>query len=445
MMKKIILTGFAVVLNCSLLLSQVAINNDGQLPDNSAMMDLKSTTRGMLVPRMTIDQRNAISEPAKGLMVYCTDNNQYYTNKGTPVAPDWMLMSTQWSLVGSNLHYPDGNVGIGTTSPLQKLVVNGKISAQYGSTTSAAYRFGNGSENTGFSSPYPGSIAVITDGLQRMLVDGSGHVGITPTAPFSCAQLEVSSQTRGFLPPRMNTAQRDAIAAPAEGLMIYNTDEKEINVFTGSSWGPVTPVTCGQPFTDTRDGKIYNTVQIGAQCWMKENMNIGTKINGSADQTNNGTIEKYCYADLESNCDIYGGLYQWTEMMNYTTAVNTNPSGRQGICPTGWHVPSMSEFEQLTSLFDPFAGGALKEAGYAHWASPNAGATNISGFTALPGGHRNADMLFYNIHAQGFFWTTHGADNLYVCFGLTYQNDGSIFFGSVGNSVIGNTTRCVKN
>ncbi|NVN96881.1 hypothetical protein HXX01_01400, partial [Candidatus Nomurabacteria bacterium] len=65
-------------------------------------------------------------------------------------------------------------------------------------------------------------------------------------------------------------------------------------------------------------GHTYNTVQIGPQCWLKENLNLGTRINGSQNQTNDNQIEKYCYNDLESNCDIYGGLYQWNEMMQYS-------------------------------------------------------------------------------------------------------------------------------
>ena len=77
--------------------------------------------------------------------------------------------------------------------------------------------------------------------------------------------------------------------------------------------------TCGTPLTDTRDGKIYNTVLIGTQCWFVQNLNIGTKFIGSANQTNNGIIEKYCYNNDDANCAIYGGLYQWDEAMQYVT------------------------------------------------------------------------------------------------------------------------------
>ena len=88
--------------------------------------------------------------------------------------------------------------------------------------------------------------------------------------------------------------------------------------------------------TVTLAGKIYNTSQIGTQCWLRENLDIGTRIDAAVEQTGNGTIEKYCYDNLDANCTIYGGLYQWNEMMQYTTLVN------QGLCPSGWHVPTLS-------------------------------------------------------------------------------------------------------
>ena len=155
-------------------------------------------------------------------------------------------------------------------------------------------------------------------------------------------------------------------------------------------------------------GQIYYTVQIGTQCWMKENLNIGTRINGTEDQTNDGEIEKYCYDDLEANCDVYGGLYQWDELMQYTTT-----PGVQGICPSGWHIPEETEFETLINYLgdEATAGGEMKsigsiEAGNGLWHTPNTGATNGSGFTGLPGGFRDelGDILWLGYY--GPFWSS---------------------------------------
>ena len=187
--------------------------------------------------------------------------------------------------------------------------------------------------------------------------------------------------------------------------------------FVSLSWGQP----CPGILTVTYESKTYNTVLIGTQCWFKENLDVGTRINGSQNQTNNGIKEKYCYNDLVSNCDVYGGLYQWDEMMQYVTS-----QGAKGICPTGWHIPTDAEWTTLTNYLggESVAGGKIKEAGTAHWASPNTGATNSSGFTALPGGYRYGNGSFYSLTNYAYFWSSSqsGAANAWRR-GLGYNNE----------------------
>ncbi len=162
---------------------------------------------------------------------------------------------------------------------------------------------------------------------------------------------------------------------------------------------PVTnPFSCGDQITDY-DGNQYYTVQIGNQCWMKENLKVTSNLAGNS-------IVRHCYNNIPGNCDTYGGLYDWDTMMDGATSSNSNPSGVQGICPPGWHVPSDSEWTELTDSLGgtSIAGGKLKESGTAHWNSPNAGATNSSGFTALPGGLRLSGS-FYSLGSYGYWWT----------------------------------------
>lgn len=155
-------------------------------------------------------------------------------------------------------------------------------------------------------------------------------------------------------------------------------------------------------------GTTYSTVLIGDQCWFRENLNVGNMIAGTIQQSNNGTIEKYCYGNVLANCNSYGGLYQWSEAMKYQ-----GTAGAQGICPAGWHLPSDVDYTALTTyLGGPGeAGGRMKEAGLAHWQAPNTGATNSSGFTALPGGYRiSTDGSFTGLGQYGIFWSSSPAD-----------------------------------
>ena len=97
----------------------------------------------------------------------------------------------------------------------------------------------------------------------------------------------------------------------------------------------------------TIGGQVYHTVQIFSQCWFNENLNVGNMIPGTQEMSNNNVIEKYCYNNKEDSCTKYGGLYRWDELMQYSTT-----SGIQGICPNGWHVPTVEEWKLLEGAVD---------------------------------------------------------------------------------------------
>jgi len=210
-------------------------------------------------------------------------------------------------------------------------------------------------------------------------------------------------------------------------------------------------------------GITYHTVQIGNQCWMQENINLGTMIDGTLEQKNNGMVEKFCYDDLESNCSEYGGLYQWAEAMQYlngasnTSDWNPVPTGPvRGICPAGWHIPTNDEWCTLVQTLEPgfncidslwwygdLASAYLREAGTGHWNYPNYYADNSSGFSARAGGLVSTTQLepsnFHFLGEEAYFFTSSTSDvspqyakfwsmnyiSLEMFHGFTYRPEGS--------------------
>jgi uncharacterized protein (TIGR02145 family) len=162
------------------------------------------------------------------------------------------------------------------------------------------------------------------------------------------------------------------------------------------------------------DGNVYNTVTIGTQIWMKENLkttkyNDGTaipkiEIDKTWETSANGA---YCdYENTPSNSTTYGRLYNWYVIDN-NSATKVSSNGGKNVCPAGWHVPSNSEWSTLITYLggDSVAGGVLKETGSTHWVDPNWGASNQSGFTALPGGGRYPDGRFSRLWDEGHWWS----------------------------------------
>lgn len=185
------------------------------------------------------------------------------------------------------------------------------------------------------------------------------------------------------------------------------------------------------------EGKMYNTVLIGTQCWLRESLNFGTRVNIGEYQTNNGIVEKHCYLNLESNCDIYGATYQWYEAMQYV-----ENEGAQGICPNGWHIPTDAEWCTMLDVVDPqtncnpFSGGVdagLKLKSNNGWYYPGNG-TNEFGFDAHPSGDR----------LMGFYWTSTMYDT-YDAWNRHFWFENSVAGRSLDQKTTGDYVRCLKN
>jgi uncharacterized protein (TIGR02145 family) len=308
-------------------------------------------------------------------------------------------------------------------------------------------------------------------------------IGIPTSQIDPSAQLQVSSTTKGFLPPVMTQAQRNAIASPAQGLMIFCTDcgiSGQPQFYNGSSWRDMlggatgddqTTHTCGTPnihnpnldygtMTD-QEGNVYKTIVIGTQEWMAENLNTSIYRNGdaiptglsNAEWTNvfNTPQDAWAYYNNESNYDCpYGKLYNWNAVAD-----------TRNLCPVGWHVPSAQEWTVLTSYLggEEVAGGKMKST--ALWSSENYSyfdpntfeqvsqqaipASNSSGFSALGGGVRSFYGESGGMTQYGDYWSsTGGAQNFCTFQRFNWGND-STYPMVDGYPNDGYSVRCVHD
>ena len=204
------------------------------------------------------------------------------------------------------------------------------------------------------------------------------------------------------------------------------------------------------------DGNVYHGVKIGNQIWMTENLRTTTYADGSAipiveDNTAWSELEvddkAYCWYDnSNSNEDVYGGLYTWAAAVNGGSGSASSPSSIQGICPDGWHLPSEAEWEEMVLFLDGYfeAGYYLKEQGTAHWLSINPGASNSSGFTALPGGIRSTIGTFNELNTNAHFWTATDFTESSAYKVSLVVGDGDVYI-SGGALKSGRSVRCVKD
>jgi uncharacterized protein (TIGR02145 family) len=191
------------------------------------------------------------------------------------------------------------------------------------------------------------------------------------------------------------------------------------------------------------DSLTNDEVKIGNQIWMKKNLETDRYRNGDpipqiTDSTewNRATTGAWCYYNNDPILGaVYGKLYNWH-------AVN-DP---RGLAPTGWHVASQSEWETLFTLLggDTVAGGKLKESGLIHWTAPNTSATNVTGFTALPGGNRSYNGSFSKLELWGMWWTSTEGDEYSAKYVGMFSDD-RIAAVSADRKAKGFSVRCVQD
>ena len=277
------------------------------------------------------------------------------------------------------------------------------------------------------------------------------------SAPDGSAMLDVKSTNSGFLLPRMNTIQISGISNPAAGLMVFNTDSSDFYGFNGSKWISVwnTGDTladwyCGNPINDS-DGNTYNTVLIGSQCWMSENLattkyNNGTNILHVTDNSVWAalTTPAYCWYNNDSTtyASTYGALYNWY-------AADTSI-----LCSTGWHVPSDEEWKTMEMAL----GMSQSEANGTGWRGTDEGekmkstsgwynngnGTNSSGFNALPGGSRNSSGPFFILGIYGYWWSSSEGLDMRAWFRYLYYGSDQVGQDYYAKAY-GFSVRCLKN
>ncbi len=202
------------------------------------------------------------------------------------------------------------------------------------------------------------------------------------------------------------------------------------------------------------EGQVYNTIQIFSQCWLKENLNVGTMIQGDQEMTDNSILEKYCYNNEPDSCAKYGGLYQWDEMMHYTTE-----KGSQGICPSGWHIPTDDEWKILEGAVDSQYGIGNQAWDEFGWRGTDAGAnlktssgwydggdgTDLFGFSGQPSGTRDYDAGTFSVNGKvAMSWSSTENEPGIVFYRFLFYDDSKAIRG-ITVVDYGLSVRCIKD
>jgi uncharacterized protein (TIGR02145 family) len=217
---------------------------------------------------------------------------------------------------------------------------------------------------------------------------------------------------------------------------------------------------CGSAFVDPRDNQSYPTVALGGQCWFAKNLNIGTYMTAATNQTtvcsasNGSDIKKYCYSNNAGNCSTYGGLYQWAQTM-----CGSVTPGVQGICPTGWHVPTHDEWTTLeltVCALPPTDANCAAQFPYNITTTGYRGTTTeamytklysggSSGFNALLAGFSSTGDSFRDLGSSAYVWTSLASGSSAWSRTLTAGSGYVGVYRQPASQTYGFSVRCVRN
>ena len=258
------------------------------------------------------------------------------------------------------------------------------------------------------------------NGLAYEVTNNKSPYNITPppTTPITAiAAITGTPQTSQTLTAGAITPAGATVSYQWQSATTAGGTYTNINGATSNTY-PVSPATIGKyikvvvtgtgTYTGTQTSAAStqvaadaNWLTIGSQTWAKANLNVGTRIAGASNQTDNATTEKYCYSDTESNCTTYGGLYQWDEAMGYTTT-----EGAQGICPAGTHIPSDNDWK----ILEVQLGMTQAQADAINWRGTDQGiklkSGGSSGLNMPLAGIRNTSGSFAVLSVSARLWSS---------------------------------------
>jgi len=257
---------------------------------------------------------------------------------------------------------------------------------------------------------------------------GSVKAGAVPEVLYTIPDSLITSSYWGYT-PGVGYESTDTlingtgywVKAKSDGLIVFNN---------------APPIDSCKSRAFIYEGRLYHTVLIGEQCWMAENLDVGVMVLRVTEQTDNDTIEKYCYDNDPLNCALHGGLYLWDEAMQYTVT-----PGVQGICPPGWHLPTREEFETLAISVNG-DGNTLKAVGQGSFSGVG---TNTSGFSSLLSGFAYAGIDGFNsMDLYTYFFSSTEYDASYASIMHLYHAQNDIFlFNSTKQN--GDSIRCLED